>query len=175
MSSAAIYLDFAATTPVDPRVAAAMQSCLSPGGAFANPASIHVAGRESAALVESARQQLADLLGTDPSCLIWTSGATESDNLAIAGAASFRAHRGKHLITMPTEHKAVTDTFRNLERNGYDVTWLKPDSDGLLATKVLEAHIRQDTQLVSVMHVNNEIGVIQDIRRIGEICRVHDI
>ena len=175
MSSAVIYLDFAATTPVDPRVADAMQSCLSPGGTFANPASIHVAGRESAALVERARQQLADLLGTAPRCLIWTSGATESDNLVIAGAASFRAHRGKHLITMPTEHKAVTDTFRNLEKNGYDVTWLKPGSDGLLATEVLEAHIRQDTQLVSVMHVNNEIGVVQDIRRIGEICRERDI
>lgn len=175
MSSAAIYLDFAATTPVDPRVADAMQSCLSPDGAFANPASIHVAGRASAALVERARQQLADLLGTDPRCLIWTSGATESDNLAIAGAASFRAHRGKHLITMPTEHKAVTDTFKNLEKSGYDVTWLQPDSDGLLETKVLEAHIRQDTQLVSVMHVNNETGVIQDIRRIGEVCRERDI
>jgi cysteine desulfurase len=175
VTSGAVYLDFAATTPLDPRVADAMLSCLSPGGAFANPASIHVAGRESAAIVENGREQLADLLGTEPRCLIWTSGATESDNLAIAGAASFRAHRGKHLITMPTEHKAVTDTFRNLEKNGFEVTWLKPESDGLLATKVLEASIRQDTQLVSVMHVNNEVGVIQDIRRIGEICRARDV
>ena len=175
MSGDIVYLDFAATTPIDPRVADAMQSCLSPGGAFANPASIHLAGRASAALVQKARQQLADLLGADPRCLIWTSGATESDNLAILGAARFRAHRGKHLITMPTEHKAVTDTFRHLEKNGYDVTWLKPATDGLLAVDEVEAHFREDTQLVSVMHVNNETGVIQDIRRIGEICRAHDI
>ncbi len=175
MNGNIVYLDFAATTPVDPRVADAMQSCLSPGGAFANPASIHLAGRASAALVEKARQQLADLLGADPRCLIWTSGATESDNLAILGAARFRAHRGKHLITMPTEHKAVTDTFRHLEKNGYDVTWLKPATDGLLAVDEVKAHFREDTQLVSVMHVNNETGVIQDIRRIGEICRAHDI
>ncbi len=175
MSGTAVYLDFAATTPIDPRVADAMQSCLSPGGAFANPASIHIAGRESAALVEIARQRLADLLGVDPRCLIWTSGATESDNLAIMGAASFRAHRGKHLITMPTEHKAVTDTFAHLEKSGYEVTWLKPDADGLLAIDELESSIRKDTQLVSIMHINNETGVIQDIQRIGEICRARDI
>ena len=175
MSDAAVYLDFAATTPIDQRVADAMQHCLSPTGPFANPASIHIAGRESAAQVEQARQSLADLLGADPRCLIWTSGATESDNLAIAGAAGFRAHRGKHLITMPTEHKAVTDTFNNLEKNGYEVTWLEPDSDGLLAIENLESNIREDTQLVSVMHVNNETGVIQDIRSIGEICRARDV
>ena len=175
MSDAAVYLDFAATTPIDQRVADAMQHCLSPTGPFANPASIHIAGRESAAQVEQARQSLADLLGADPRCLIWTSGATESDNLAIAGAAGFRAHRGKHLITMPTEHKAVTDTFSNLEKNGYEVTWLEPDSDGLLAIEDLESNIREDTQLVSVMHVNNETGVIQDIRSIGEICRARDV
>ena len=175
MSDAAVYLDFAATTPIDQRVADAMQHCLSPTGPFANPASIHIAGRESAAQVEQARQSLADLLGADPRCLIWTSGATESDNLAIAGAAGFRAHRGKHLITMPTEHKAVTDTFSNLEKNGYEVTWLEPDSDGLLAIDNLESNIREDTQLVSVMHVNNETGVIQDIRSIGEICRARDV
>ncbi len=175
MSGTAVYLDFAATTPIDPRVADAMQSCLSPGGPFANPASIHIAGRESAALVEKARQQLADLLGADPRCLIWTSGATESDNLAIMGAASFRAHRGKHLITMPTEHKAVTDTFAHLQKSGYDVTWLKPDADGLLSIDELESSIRDDTQLVSIMHINNETGVIQDIRRIGELCHARDI
>jgi cysteine sulfinate desulfinase/cysteine desulfurase-like protein len=129
VSDKAIYLDFAATTPIDQRVVDAMQPCLSPDGAFANPASIHIAGRESSALVEKARQALADLLGADPRCLIWTSGATESDNLAIVGAAGFRAHRGKHLITMPTEHKAVTDTFKYLEKNGYDVTWLEPEAD----------------------------------------------
>ncbi len=175
MSGTAVYLDFAATTPIDPRVADAMQSCLTPGGAFANPASIHIAGRESAALVEIARQRLADLLGADPRCLIWTSGATESDNLAIMGAASFRAYRGKHLITMPTEHKAVTDTFAHLEKSGYEVTWLKPDADGLLAIDELESSIRKDTQLVSIMHINNETGVIQDIQRIGELCRARDI
>ncbi len=175
MSGTAVYLDFAAATPIDPRVADAMQSCLSPGGPFANPASIHIAGRESAALVEKARQRLADLLGADPRCLIWTSGATESDNLAIMGAASFRAHRGKHLITMPTEHKAVTDTFAHLQKSGYDVTWLKPDADGLLSIDELESSIRADTQLVSIMHINNETGVIQDIRRIGELCHARDI
>ena len=175
MSGTAVYLDFAATTPIDPRVADAMQSCLSPGGTFANPASVHIAGRESAALVEKARQRLADLLGADPRCLIWTSGATESDNLAIMGAASFRAHRGKHLITMLTEHKAVTDTFAHLEKSGYDITWLKPDADGLLSIDDLESSIRDDTQLVSIMHTNNETGVIQDIRRIGELCRARDI
>ena len=175
MSGTAVYLDFAATTPIDPRVADAMQSCLSPGGPFANPASIHIAGRESAALVEKARQRLADLLGADPRCLIWTSGATESDNLAIMGAASFRAHRGKHLITMPTEHKAITDTFAHLQKSGYDVTWLNPDTDGLLSIDELESSIRADTQLVSIMHINNETGVIQDIRRIGELCRARDI
>ena len=175
MSDSTVYLDFAATTPVDPRVADAMQSCLAPSGAFANPASIHIAGRESAALVEHARLALAELLGADPRCLIWTSGATESDNQAIVGAASYRAHRGKHLITMPTEHKAVTDTFKYLEKNGYDVTWLKPETDGLLDIDDFESRIRADTQLVSVMHVNNETGVIQDIRRIGEICRAREV
>ena len=175
MSGTAVYLDFAATTPIDPRVADAMQSCLSPGGPFANPASIHIAGRESAALVEKARQRLADLLCADPRCLIWTSGATESDNLAIMGAASYRAHRGNHLITMPTEHKAITDTFAHLQKSGYDVTWLKPDADGLLSIDELESSIRDDTQLVSIMHINNETGVIQDIRRIGELCHARDI
>ena len=175
MNNTPVYLDHAATTPIDPRVAEAMQVCLSPGGAFANPASIHIAGRESAALVEKSRQRLASLLSTDPKNFIWTSGATESDNLAIVGAANFRAHRGKHLITMPTEHKAVTDTFAHLEKSGFEVTWLKPAPDGLLAVDELESHIREDTQLVSVMHVNNETGVVQDIRRIGEICRSHDV
>lgn len=175
MSANPVYLDFAATTPVDSRVADAMQSCLSPGGAFANPASIHIAGRASAALVEKARQRLARLLGSDPRCLIWTSGATESNNLAIMGAAGFRAHRGKHLITMPTEHKAVTDTFAHLEKSGFDVTWLEPDAAGLVALDELESQLRDDTQLVSIMHVNNETGIVQDIRRIGAICRARDI
>ncbi|MEX2122345.1 MAG: aminotransferase class V-fold PLP-dependent enzyme [Woeseia sp.] len=166
-----VYLDYAATTPTDPAVAEAICRSMSETGSFANPASNHFAGRASHELVERARRQLADLLRTDPRTLIFTSGATESDNLAIAGAAHFRAHRGRHLITMPTEHKAVTDTFAALERQGYEVTWLSPDRDGLLAVGDLEAAIREDTQLVSVMHVNNETGVIQDIHEIGECCR----
>jgi len=170
-----VYLDYAATTPVDPQVAEAMSGYLTVDGTFANPSSIHVAGRQSAEAVETAREQLAGLLNISPHELIWTSGATESVNLGIIGAARFRSDRGKHLITMPTEHKAVTDTFQALEREGFAVTYLMPDRDGLLALDELEAAIRDDTQLVSVMHVNNETGVIQDIRRIGECCRQRDI
>lgn len=170
-----VYLDYAATTPVDPQVAEAMSGYLTVDGTFANPSSIHVAGRQSAAAVETAREQLAGLLNVSSHELIWTSGATESVNLGIIGAARFRSDRGKHLITMPTEHKAVTDTFQALEREGFAVTYLMPDRDGLLALDELEAAVRDDTQLVSVMHVNNETGVIQDIRRIGECCRQRDI
>jgi cysteine desulfurase len=170
-----VYLDYAATTPVDPQVAEAMSGYLTVGGTFANPSSTHAAGRRSAAAVESAREQLAGLLNVGPHELIWTSGATESDNLGIIGAARFRSNRGKHLVTMPTEHKAVTDSFQALEREGFEVTYLMPDTDGLLALDEFEAAIRDDTQLVSVMHVNNETGVIQDIRRIGEHCRQRDI
>jgi cysteine desulfurase len=166
-----VYLDFAATTPIDPRVVEAMNACFTRDGAFANPASIHMAGRKSAAVVDAARQDLADLLGTRRDQLVWTSGATESDNLAIRGAALARAHRGKHLITLPTEHKAVADTFRSLAQEGFDVTWLSPDSSGIVSPDLFADAIRQETQLVSVMHVNNETGVIQDIRAIGEICR----
>lgn len=173
MSDTPVYLDFAATTPIDTRVKEVMQSCMS--GVLANPASIHIAGRASALLVENARSQLAGLLGADPRCLTWTSGATESDNLAIMGAANYRAHRGRHLVTMPTEHKAVSATFRYLAKNGFDVTWLEPDADGLLSTESLEASMRDDTQLVSVMHVNNETGVIQNIREIGDVCRARDV
>lgn len=172
---APVYLDYAATTPVDPQVAEAMSGYLTVGGIFANPSSMHAAGRRSAAAVETAREQLAGLLNVSPHELIWTSGATESVNLGILGAARYRSDRGKHLITMPTEHKAVTDTFQALEREGFDVTYLMPDRNGLLALDEFEAAIRHDTQLVSVMHVNNETGVIQDIRRIGERCRERDI
>ena len=170
-----VYLDHAATTPVDPRVVRAMQEVLSPAGSFANPASTHSAGRRSRSLVERARRQVADLLHTGPDCLVFTSGATESNNLAIIGAARNRAHRGRHLITMRTEHKAVLDTFTALERDGFRVTWLSPDENGLLAVAALEAAFRDDTQLVSVMHVNNETGVMQDIEAIGAACRRHDI
>ena len=170
-----IYLDHAATTPVDPEVTRAMHAVLSPAGSFANPASAHSAGRRSRALIEGARRQVADLLNTEPDSLVFTSGATEANNLAILGAARNRAHRGRHLITMRTEHKAVLDTFAALERDGFRVTWLSPDKNGLLAVAALEAAFRDDTQLVSVMHVNNETGVIQDIESLGATCREHDI
>ncbi len=171
----AIYLDYAATTPVDPAVADAMSRYLTASGTFANPSSIHSAGRQAAAAAETAREQLASLLNVRPIELIWTSGATESVNLSLIGAARFRSDRGKHLITMPTEHKAVTDTFAALEREGFEVTYLMPDGEGILPIDALETAIRDDTQLVSVMHVNNETGVIQDIGRIGECCRENDV
>ncbi len=170
-----VYLDYAATTPVDPRVVDAMMSLFGSAGDFGNPSSGHVVGRRSMAHVECATEQLAGLLGCSPRELLWTSGATESDNLAIAGAARYRADRGRHLITMPTEHKAVSDCFRMLEKQGYAVSWLYPDDGGLLDTAELEAAIRPDTQLVSIMHVNNETGVIQDIEALGSVCRARDV
>jgi len=170
-----VYLDYAATTPVDARVVDTMSQLFAVEGDFGNPSSGHLAGRRSGARVEQATAQLAKLLGCRESELVWTSGATESDNLAIAGAARYRADRGRHLITMPTEHKAVTDMFSVLEREGFEVTWLQPDEFGLVAMDDLEAAIREDTQLVSIMHVNNETGIIQDIEAIGSICRRHDV
>ncbi len=171
----AIYLDHAATTPVDPAVAAAMSGFLTSDGIFANPSSIHSLGRQAVPAIETARDQLASLINVTPHELIWTSGATESVNLGLIGAARFRSDRGKHLITMRTEHKAVTDTFAALKREGFDVTYLMPDNDGILPFDALEAAIRDDTQLVSVMHVNNETGVMQDIGNIGECCRDKDV
>lgn len=170
-----IYLDYAASTPVDPRVSEAMAISQSVGGGFANPSSIHVAGRRSTENIARAASQLADLLQTTPERLVWTSGATESNNLAIIGAARQRAHRGMHLITMLTEHNAVTDVFRALQSQGYEVTWLKPDSSGSLVLADLISAIRDDTQLVSVMYVNNETGAVQDIAQIGATCREHDV
>lgn len=170
-----IYLDYAATTPVEPAVSAAMAATLGAGGSFGNPSSNHAAGRAALALVENARDQVAGLLGAAPREIIWTSGATESDNMAITGAARYRSHRGKHLVTMPVEHKAVTDTFQALQREGFDVTWLQPRPDGVLDLSAFEQALRDDTQLVSIMYVNNETGVVQDIGRIGEICRARDI
>jgi len=166
-----VYLDYAATTPVDPRIVDALPGWLAADGAFANPSSTHAAGRRAAALVSSAAEQVASLLGCAPGQLVWTSGATESDNLAILGAARYRAGRGRHLVTLPTEHKAVTDAFRQLEREGFDVTWLAPSPDGRLSLESLRQALRDDTQLVSVMHVNNETGVIQDIPAIADLCR----
>jgi len=168
-----VYLDYAATTPVDPCVAEAMAALLTIGQDFGNPSSVHLAGRRSGDHVSRAAEQLAKLLGTESGRLIWTSGATESNNLAIIGAARFNEHRGKHLITMHTEHHAVTDVFRALEKQGFDVTWLAPDEHGVLDPAQLEAAIRDDTQLVSIMHVNNETGVIQDVESLGGCCRRH--
>lgn len=170
-----IYLDHAATTPVATEVIAAMTACLEDPLRFANPSSIHLAGRAAAALETEAREQVADLIGADPQALVWTSGATEANNLAILGAASFRAHRGRHIITLRSEHKAVIDPCRALEKQGFDVTWLTPGADGLLSLDALRAAIRPDTQLVSVMHVNNETGVVQDIAAIAALCRDHDV
>jgi cysteine desulfurase len=170
-----IYLDYAASTPVEPRVVEAMSSLLTADGNYANPSSTHVEGRRAVDRIAHATEQLARLLNTEPARLIWTSGATESDNLAIIGAARHRENRGRHLITMRTEHKAVTDVFEALARQGFEVTWLEPGPDGVLTLDTLESAIRDDTQLVSIMHINNETGVVQDIDRIGHICRERDV
>ncbi|WP_395688500.1 IscS subfamily cysteine desulfurase [Caenimonas koreensis] len=165
-----IYLDYGATTPVDPRVVDAMIPWLREH--FGNPASrSHAWGWEAEAAVEKARDQVADLIGADPREIVWTSGATESNNLAIKGAAHFYKSRGKHLITVKTEHKAVLDTMRELERQGFEVTYLDVKEDGMLDLEVFKAALRPDTILASVMYVNNEIGVIQDIVALGTICR----
>lgn len=170
-----IYLDYAATTPIDPAVFERMREVCSARATYGNPSSLHPAGRRSYDLIESARAQVASLIGAPDAGVFFTSGATEADNLALKGAAAFRAHRGRHIITLATEHKAVLESARALEAEGFEVTLLSPGTDGLLSTDSLEAAIRDDTQLVSVMHVNNETGVIQDIRALGEICRHRDI
>lgn len=172
-----IYLDYAATTPVDPRVAEKMCSFLTlDSGHFGNPASrSHVFGWEAEQAVDEARKQVAALVNCDPKEIVWTSGATESDNLAIKGVAEFYAKKGKHIITSKTEHKAVLDTCRHLERFGYEITYLQPELDGMIDLAKLEAAMRPDTILVSIMHVNNEIGVIQDIAAIGELTRSRGI
>ncbi|KAG8153894.1 IscS subfamily cysteine desulfurase [Burkholderia catarinensis] len=165
-----IYMDYSATTPVDPRVVDKMVPYLREQ--FGNPASrSHAYGWDAERAVEEAREQVAALVNADPREIIWTSGATESDNLAIKGAANFYKGKGKHIITVKTEHKAVLDTCRELERDGFEVTYLDVKDDGLIDLDVFKAALRPDTILVSVMHVNNEIGVIQDIETIGEICR----
>jgi cysteine desulfurase len=171
-----IYLDYSATTPVDPRVAAKMMQYLTVEGEFGNPASrSHSYGWHAEEAVERARQQVADLIGADAKEIIWTSGATESDNLAIKGAAHFHQKKGRHIVTCKTEHKAVLDTCRQLEREGFEVTYLDPEPSGLVDLKKFEAALRPDTIVVSIMHVNNEIGVIQDIAAIGEITRARGI
>ena len=167
-----IYLDYAATTPVDPRVAEAMAECLTIESNFGNPASrSHQFGWKAEEAVENARRNVADLINCDPREIVWTSGATEADNLAIKGAAHFYHRKGKHIITSKIEHKAVLDSCRQLEREGYEVTLLDPDSQGLISPETVEQALRPDTILVSLMHVNNEIGVINDIAAIGEVTR----
>ena len=169
-----IYLDYSATTPVDPRVAGEMIPYLTEK--FGNPASrSHSFGWVADEAVERARAQVASLVNADPKEIIWTSGATESNNLALKGAAHFYADKGKHIVTVQTEHKAVLDTVRELERQGFSASYLEPEPSGLLDLEKLKAALRKDTTLVSVMYVNNEIGVIQDIAAIGEICRERGI
>ncbi|WP_027854742.1 IscS subfamily cysteine desulfurase [Marinobacterium litorale] len=171
-----IYLDYSATTPVDPRVAEKMMACLTPDGIFGNPASrSHQFGWKAEEAVETARRQVADLLGADPREIVWTSGATESDNLAIKGVAHFYNKKGKHIITSKIEHKAVLDTCRQLEREGFEVTYLTPGSDGIITPQMVADALRDDTILVSLMHVNNEIGTITDIAAIGELTRSHGV
>ncbi len=173
MAKDIIYLDYAATTPIHPSVIARMQQIQT--DSYFNPASNHIAGCLSSALIEEAEEKLLKMLGTSQGKVIWTSGATESNNLAILGVARQRAYRGKHLISMRTEHKAVLDVFCFLEKQGFEVTWLKPESNGKLSLEKFKDAIRDDTQLVSIMHINNEIGAVQDVDRIGLICRERGI
>lgn len=167
-----IYLDYAATTPVDPVVAERMAQCLTLAGNFGNPASrSHLIGWKAEEAVEQARRDVADLVHCDPREIVWTSGATESDNLAIKGAAHFHRDRGRHLITSCVEHKAVLDTFAHLESEGFQVTYLRPDATGIVSPDDVAAAVRDDTILVSLMHVNNELGSANDIAAIAKITR----
>jgi cysteine desulfurase len=170
------YMDYSSTTPVDQRVAKKMAKYLTMEGDFGNAASrSHYYGWQAEKAVDEARSQVADLVGADPREIVWTSGATESNNLAIKGIAHFYEKRGKHIITLKTEHKAVLDTCRQLEREGFEVTYLDPLPNGLLDIEVFKKTIREDTILASIMHVNNEIGVIQDLQAIGDICRENKV
>lgn len=174
--SEVIYLDNAATTAVDPRVVEAMLECLGPGGDYANPSAVgHEPGRRARARVEQARAEVAGLVGADPAQVIFTSGATEADNLALLGAARFHRERGRHVVTSRTEHPAVLDACRQLEREGFDVTYLKPGPGGIVEPAQVEAALRADTLLVSLMHVNNEIGVVQDVGAVGRLCRARGV
>ncbi|WP_207887491.1 IscS subfamily cysteine desulfurase [Pseudomonas sp. 30_B] len=171
-----IYLDYSATTPVDPRVAQKMADCLLVDGNFGNPASrSHVFGWKAEEAAENARRQVAELVNADPREIVWTSGATESDNLAIKGVAHFYATKGKHIVTSKIEHKAVLDTCRQLEREGFEVTYLEPTPEGIITPAMVESALREDTILVSVMHVNNEVGSVNDIAAIGELTRSRGI
>lgn len=171
-----IYLDYSATTPVDPRVAKKMCECLTLEGNFGNAASrSHVYGWRAEEAIEHARRQVADLIKADPREIVWTSGATESNNLAIKGVAHFYVSKGKHIVTSKLEHKAVLDTTRQLEREGYEVTYLEPCEDGIITADMVAQALRDDTILVSIMHVNNEIGTINDIAAIGELTRAKGV
>jgi cysteine desulfurase len=171
-----IYLDYSATTPVDPRVAKIMMECLTLDGNFGNPASrSHLFGWKAEEAAENARAQVAHLIGADPREIVWTSGATESNNLAIKGVAHFNVKKGKHIVTSKIEHKAVLDTCRQLEREGFDVTYLDPTPEGLIQPQQVADALRDDTTIVSIMHVNNEIGTINDIAAIGAICRAKGV
>ena len=170
------YMDYSSTTPVDARVAKKMAKYLTMEGDFGNAASrSHYFGWQAEKAVDEARSQVADLVGADPREIVWTSGATESNNLALKGIAHFYQKRGKHIITLKTEHKAVLDTCRQLEREGFEVTYLDPLPNGLLDIDLFKKTIREDTILASFMHVNNEIGVIQDLQSIGDICRENKV
>ena len=167
-----VYFDYAATTPLDPQVAQAMSDCLLSPKTFGNPSSMsHEYGRTARGIVETARSQVAKLIGGPPNCILWTSGATESNNLAVFGLARYHCDRGKHVISARTEHKAVLDPLKQLERSGFEVTYLKPDGHGLVHPEQVAAAIRNDTILVSLMHVNNETGVIQEVAAVGALCR----
>ncbi len=171
-----IYLDYAATTPVDPRVAARMADCLTMDGIFGNPASrSHRYGWRAEEAVENARRQVADLIGADPREIVWTSGATESNNLALKGVARANRQRGRHIVTCAIEHKAVLDSCHWLEGEGFDVTYLRPPADGVITAALVEAALRDDTVLVSVMHANNELGTVNEIAAIGALCRARSI
>jgi cysteine desulfurase len=171
-----VYMDYAATTPVDPRVAEAMAGCLTLDGTFGNASSSgHVPGVAARQRVEEAREQVAQLIGAEPAEIVWTSGATESNNLAILGAARFHRDRGRHVVTAKTEHKAVLDPCRQLEKEGFSVTYLRPDRFGIVAPEQVVDALTPDTVLVSLMHVNNEIGVVQDIETIGRACREREV
>ncbi|HSN17171.1 MAG TPA: aminotransferase class V-fold PLP-dependent enzyme [Gammaproteobacteria bacterium] len=166
-----LYMDYAATTPLDPKVAIRMAAHLTADGVFANPASTHAPGRAARAAVEEARAQVAALVGASPDEIVFTSGATESDNLAIKGTARFRRDKGKHIVTSRIEHKAVLDACKQLAKEGFEITWLKPDADGLIQPEAVEAALRPDTVLVTLMHANNELGTLTDIAAIGKLVR----
>ena len=171
MSSAPLYLDYAATTPVDPRVAQAMSGCLTLEGDFGNPSSTHAYGAAAAARVAAARAQVAALVGAQPEEIVFTSGATESNNLAILGCARANADRGRHIVSVRTEHKSVLDACRQLEKEGFSVSWLTPARCGRIDPAALAAALRADTVLASIMYTNNETGILEDVATLGALCR----